>query len=153
MEDRVVRLERLGPLRVAAVHAFGASPELAAMEKLRAWAGPKGLLQDSATNRIFGHNNPPPRAAGDPYGYDFLIAIGSDVEVEGAVQVREIPRKLWATTPTRGVQNIHQAWMDLFRWCEEHKLGEQGTGLEEHLSPLGDPVEEIEFKLWLPVLD
>ncbi len=153
MEDRVVRLERLGPMRVAAVHAFGASPELAAMEKLRAWAGPRGLLEDRKAHRVFGHNNPPPRAPGDPYGYDFLIAIGSDVAVEGAVQVREIPRKMWATTRTRGVQNIHEAWVELFRWCEEHNLEEQGTGLEEHLSPFNIPVEEIEFRLWLPVLD
>lgn len=153
MEPRVVRLERLGPLRAVAVHAFGTSPEPAAMEKLRAWAGPRGLLEDRAAHRVFGHNNPPPRAAGEPYGYDFLIVVGPDVAVEGAVQVREVPRKMWATTSTRGVQTIQQAWVDLFRWCDERKLEEQGTGLEEHLSPFDVPVEEIAFKLWLPVMD
>lgn len=153
METSEVHLERLGPLRVAVVHAFGPSPELAAREKLRVWAQPKGFLEDRAKHRIFGHNNPPPRAAGDSYGYDFLIVVGPEVAAEGAVHIREIPRKPWATTRARGVQNIHEAWVDLFGWCEERKLAEQGTGLEEHLSPFDAAVEEIDFKLWLPVSD
>lgn len=153
MGAREIRLERLGPLRVAVAHAFGPSPEPLALEKLRAWAASRGLLEDRVSHRVFGHNNPPPRAAGDAYGYDFLIVVGPEVAVEGPVHVRDVPRKLWATTRVRGVQNLPGAWRDLFGWCEERKLEEEGTGLEEHLSPFDVPVEEIDFKLWLPVSD
>ncbi len=41
-----VRIERLMPLRVASVRVISEAPERDAWEKLRAWAEPRGLLED-----------------------------------------------------------------------------------------------------------
>lgn len=63
MSSLDVRIVKLEPMRVASVWAFGESPETEAHEKLRAWAGPKGLLADPKKYRIFGFNTPTHRAA------------------------------------------------------------------------------------------
>ena len=55
LEVRIITLE---PMRVASVHAFGASPEEKAFSKLIAWARPRGLTEDPKTHRVFGFNNP-----------------------------------------------------------------------------------------------
>ena len=60
MSELDVRIVKLEPMRVASAHALGESPEHDAIEKLIAWAKPKGLLEDPEKHRVFGFNNPDP---------------------------------------------------------------------------------------------
>ena len=46
MSELDVRIVKLEPMRVASLWGYGPEPETIAWEKLRAWADPKGLLDD-----------------------------------------------------------------------------------------------------------
>ena len=72
MTDLDVRIERLDPMRVAAVRAVGAAPESVAWQKMRAWAEPMGLLDDMEKHPVFGFNNPNPSPGQKEYGYEFI---------------------------------------------------------------------------------
>jgi hypothetical protein len=76
MSDLDVRIVTLEPMRVASAHAYSASPEGEAWDKLIAWAKPKGLLEDATAHRIFGFNNPNPSPGTPNYGYEFWIQRG-----------------------------------------------------------------------------
>jgi hypothetical protein len=81
-----VRIESLPPMRVARFHSIGPNPEAQAWTRLRAWAEPRGLLQNARAHPVFGFNNPSPSRAGEEYGYEFWIRVdpesllGSDVK-------------------------------------------------------------------------
>src|SRR5574341_504661 len=55
-----VNIVKLAPMRIASIRALSETPERDAWEKLRAWANPKGLLDDSDKHPVFGFNNPSP---------------------------------------------------------------------------------------------
>ena len=145
LEVRIVRLE---PLRVASVHAFSASPEHDAWEKLMAWAKPKGLLEDSETPRIFGFNNPNPSPGSPNYGYEFWIVVGPEVAPEGEAKIKEFAGGLYAVTRCKGVENIGETWKQLATWCEDSRYRmARHQWLEEHLGPVGTPGAEAELLL------
>ena len=48
MSDLVVRIVRLQPMRVLRFRVVSKTPERDAWAQARAWAGPKGLLEDLA---------------------------------------------------------------------------------------------------------
>ena len=75
MSELDVRIVELEAMRVAGVHGFGPSPEMAAWEKLLAWARPLGLLDDPGSYRIFGFNNPNPTEDKKEYGYELWIRV------------------------------------------------------------------------------
>ena len=70
MSQLDVRVEKLPPMRVASLWGFGPQPEDIAWQKLRAWAGPRGLLDKPEEHPIFGFNNPNPSAGSPNYGYE-----------------------------------------------------------------------------------
>lgn len=145
LEVRIVKLE---PMRVASVYGFGESPEHQAWEKLMAWAGPKGLLDDLEQHRIFGFNNPDPSPGSPNYGYEFWIIVGSDVEPEGEVRVKGFSGGLYAVTRCQGVDNITRTWKQLVAWLNDSKYKRAGhQWLEEHLGPVGTPQDEEELLL------
>ena len=155
MSELQVRIVKLEPMRVASVHAHGASPENDAWEKLIAWAKPKGLLDDSGTHRIFGFNNPDPHPGSPNYGYEFWIAAGPEEKAEGEVTIKEFPGGLYAVTrcEVRGdaYDVIPQAWKQLAAWGEDSEY-RSGTHqwLEEHLA--GD-TDEFVLDLHLPIAE
>ncbi|HSN76415.1 MAG TPA: GyrI-like domain-containing protein, partial [Anaerolineae bacterium] len=101
-----VKIVTLDPMRVASVLGFGPSPEVAAWEKLAAWAGPLGLLAGPDRPRIFGFNNPSPTPASPNYGYEFWIEVGPEVQPDGDVQIKQFGGGLYAVTRCQGVDNI-----------------------------------------------
>jgi DNA gyrase inhibitor GyrI len=148
MSGLEVRIVRLAPLRVASVHAFSASPEHDAWEKLMAWAKPKGLLEDLETHRIFGFNNPNPSPGSPNYGYEFWIVVGPEVAPDGEAKIKEFAGGLYAVTRCKGVENIGETWKQLATWCEESKYRMAShQWLEEHLGPVGTPQAEAELVL------
>jgi hypothetical protein len=82
-----IRRVTLPAMRMASVHGFGQGPELRAWEKLEAWAGPKGYLDDREAHPIFGFNNPNPSPGSPNYGYEFWMKVGPEEEPEGDVRI------------------------------------------------------------------
>lgn len=146
-----VRMVRAGPTRLAFVHAFGDSPEEEAIGALLGWAGPVGLLDGPRGFHLFGANDPPPGGPGEAYGYFFGVTVPDGVELAEGIGLRDLPAATYAVTRVRGVMAITDAWRALYAWVEGSDGYEvAGHGLEELLSPPGDPVDEWTFDLWLP---
>jgi DNA gyrase inhibitor GyrI len=145
-----VRIEKLDPMRVAGVQVISASPEIEAWEQLRAWAGPKGLLDDVQKHPVFGFNNPAPSPGRKEYGYEFWIKIEQGVEVGGNVKEKEFPGGLYAVVTHRGFPNP-QVWKALWDWVQSGKYRWRKTHeLEKPLNPLAAE-SEMAFDLYLPV--
>jgi DNA gyrase inhibitor GyrI len=152
MDELQVRIVSLEPMRVVSVHAYSASPEGDAWDKLVAWARPKGLLEDLETHRIFGFNNPNPSPGSPNYGYEFWIAVGPEVEPEGEIQIKEFPGGLYAVAQCKGIPSIGEVWKQLVTWREDSPYkSAHHQWLEEHLSPDGTPLEELVLDLYLPI--
>ena len=154
MGELQVRIVKLEPMRVASAHAYSASPEGDAFEKLVAWAQPKGLTDDLKTHRIFGFSNPDPTPGSPNYGYEFWIAVGPDVEPKGEIKVKDFNGGLYAVTRCKGVENIHPTWQKLVTWLEDSKYrGAHHQWLEEHLSEISAPPDELLIDLYAPIAE
>ena len=152
MSDLDVRIVKLESMRVASVRGFSESPEKLAWEKLVAWAKPKGLLDDLKQHRIFGFNNPDPSPGSPNYGYEFWIMVGPDVEPEGEVRIQDFLGGLYAVTRCQGVDNITETWKQLIRWGVDSKYKHAShQWLEEHLTPIGAPFDQMTLDLYLPI--
>lgn len=156
MSELKVRIVRLEPMRVASVHALGASPERDALGKLLAWAEPKGLLSDHETHRIFGFDNPNPSPGSPNYGYEFWITVGPEVEPEGEVRIQDFDGGLYAVTRCQGVSNIGATWKTLGTWVEDSKYrSARHQWLEEHIGPADAPQDEeaLVLDLFFPIAE
>ena len=150
-----VTIERLDPMRIASFRVIGESPEPEAWEKLKSWAEPKGLLDDIEKYPIFGFNNPSPEPGSKVYGYEFWIRIGSDIETESDIEVKEFGGGLYAVTTCKGLSTIGETWMKLWEWVNssESDYVWRKTHELEKLQNLMAPEEDLEFKLYLPIED
>jgi DNA gyrase inhibitor GyrI len=156
MSTLQVEIVRLDSMRVAAFYGFGAEPEFQAMNKLIAWARPRGLLDGGSAHRIFGFNNPSPTAASPHYGYEFWIEL-NEGEADslaadsdgGGVELKSFTGGVYAITRCRGVAAIPDAWRELVTWCEDspYAFG-RAQCLEQHIGALDGPIEELEFALY-----
>jgi DNA gyrase inhibitor GyrI len=158
MNDIEVRIVKLPPMRVASVHGFGREPENQAHEKLRAWAGPRGYLDDPEHHRIFGFNNPNPSPGSPNYGYELWITVGPEVKPEGEVRILGFAGGLYAVTGLLEVGDpyvtIPDAWKRLHKWCEDSKY-KFGTHqwLEEHLPAKDTTWGQWTLDLYLPIAE
>ncbi|TFH34574.1 MAG: AraC family transcriptional regulator [Anaerolineales bacterium] len=148
-----VRIEKLGPMTVASSHAIGKSPELKAWEQLRAWAEPKGFLDNLNRHPVFGFNNPGPTEGNEEYGYEFWIAIEPDSKLEGIIQSKQFPGGIYAVMRCllMGDPGVHQSWKLLWEWAQskDYRWG-KSHGLEKFINPLAS-VDDIELELYLPI--
>ena len=153
LEVSTVKLE---PMRVATVRAVSERAEGAAWKKMRAWAEPKGLLEDPEKHPVFGFNDPkiPGRKE---YGYEYLIRVGLDVKPEGDVQVKDFPGGLYAVTRRKVIEDpykeIPEVWRNLADWVKSSKY-EFGKHqwLEKHIWE--EPYESYEglvLDLYCPI--
>lgn len=134
MTEREVTIKRIEPMRVARFHAFGKSPEMDCINKMLAWAKPKGLINDANTHRVFGFNNPNPSPDKSEYGYDLLIEIGDELEPEEGIKIEEFSGGLYAVTQVNSIPDIGPGWQFLNDWTKEnnYKCGEH-QWVEEHV--------------------
>jgi DNA gyrase inhibitor GyrI len=156
MSELEVRIVKLEPIRVASFHAFSATPEHDAIRKLIAWAQPKGMLNGTARQRIFGFNNPDPSPGSPNYGYEFWITVGPDVQPGEGLTIKEFPGGLYAVTRCEvkdPYKDIPGTWERLATWCEDSKYHmARHQWLEEHLAPYPIAVtEEFTLDLYLPI--
>ena len=154
MSELEVRIVRLEPMRVASVHGFGESPEGQALEKLIAWARPKGLLDDLEQHGVFGFNNPDPSPGSSNYGYEFWIVVGPDVGPEGEVSIKEFSGGLYAVTRCKGVSNIGKTWHQLGTWRENSKYKRAyHQWLEKPIGQIEVSPEELLLDLYCPIAE
>lgn len=155
MNELTVRIVKLEPLRVASFQGFGASPEHLAAQKLAAWAGPRGYLDDRKRRRIFGFNNPNPSPGSPNYGYEFWLVVGPEVGPEENVPIREFEGGLYAVTRCQSVEAIGATWQALVKWLTGSKYGHADhQWLEEHLNstfPASD--SELLLDLYAPIAE
>lgn len=145
-----VRVEKLPPIRVARFHALGRSPESEAWARLRAWAKPRGLLQNCAANPVFGFNNPSPSQPDTEYGYELWIGIDPETQIESGVEIQNFSGGWYAVTTCQGLPNP-AIWMQLFGWMQTCPHRHRSTHeLERVHDPLA-PESKMRFDLYLPI--
>ena len=158
MSEQGVRIVKLKGFRAASVYGFGPQPEEQAWQKLRAWAGPRGYLDDLEHHRVFGFNNPNPSPASPNYGYELWIAVGPEVEPEGDVRIVEFMGGLYAVGHLTAMgdpsQTIPAAWEKLYTWCEDSKFRfASHQWLEEHLRTAETPPGDFTLDLYMPIAE
>ena len=152
MDELQVRIVELKPMRMASVHAYSATPEHDAWDKLIAWAGSQALLEDRSSYRIFGFNNPSPSPGSPNYGYEFWITVGPEVEAKDVAKIVTFSGGRYAVTRCAGIPQLVGTWPRLVTWVEENGY-QHGNHqwLEENLSPIGTPDMELLMDLYMPI--
>jgi len=155
MADLGVSIVTLEPMRVASVRAISETPERDAWKKARAWALPRGLLDDVEEHPVFGFNNPDPSPDRKEYGYEFWIRIGPEIEPEGEIEAKEFAGGLYAVTTceVRGDpwETIPAAWKRLLDWCRSSRYR---MGNHQWLEKVRDPRAsegDLVLDLYLPI--
>jgi DNA gyrase inhibitor GyrI len=163
MADFEARIERLDRMKVASVQAFGENPESEAWRKAEAWAGPLGLLDDLDKHSVFGFNNPAPSPDRTEYGYEFWVAIDSEIEADANIEMKEFGGGLYAVTTCNLSDEINseffqkegylESWKKLDDWVEQSRF-QPGShqGLEKPQDP-SVPETELVLDLYYPIVE
>lgn len=156
MEEMMLEVEivKLKAMYVATFYGFGENPEQTAWNKLMAWAKPKGLLDDPVAHPMYGYNNPPPSEGSPKYGYELLIKVDPGTEPANGMRVELFYGGVYAVTRCT-LENIHQTWMNLYKWTEEKGYMHTYTpGLEKAMSSIEDMTDPSKFimELYLPIV-
>jgi DNA gyrase inhibitor GyrI/DNA-binding HxlR family transcriptional regulator len=163
MKEFNVRIVTLEPMRVASVQAISETPEHDAWERMRAWAEPKGLLENLEEHPVFGFNNPNPSPGKKEYGYEFWIRVGPDVKPEGHVKIKQVEGGLYAVTTCNLKEELEsqffrengylESWKKITEWVESstyhlgshqclEKAHEPGASEDNLILDLYCPLEE-----------
>ena len=161
MKEFEVKIVKLEPMRVASARAISKTPEHDAWEKMRAWAEPKGLLEDIERHPVFGFNNPNPSPEREDYGYEFWVRVGPDIEPEGNVEIKEFEGGLFAVTTCKLKEEIQseffqkegylESWKKIVDWVKssKYKFGKRQC-LEKAHDP-GASDEELILDLYCSI--
>ena len=158
LEAKIVKLE---PMRIASAQVISATPENDAWKTMRAWAEPKGLLEDPEKHPVFGFNNPNPSPDRKEYGYEFWIRVEPDVEAEGDIKIKEFKGGLYAVTTCKLKEELEseffrkegflESWKKLVDWVKSSKYT---YGKHQCLEKAHDPnasEEELVLDLYCPI--
>lgn len=161
MKEFEVKIMKLKPMSVASVQAIGTTPENDAWAKMRAWAEPKGLLEDLEKHPVFGFNNPNPSPDKKEYGYEFWISVEPDVETGGDIKIKEFEGGLYAVTTCTLKEELEseffqkegylESWKKLVDWVKSSKYA---YGKHQCLEKTHDPKaseEELVLDLYCPI--
>ena len=161
MKEFEVKIVRLEPMRVASARVISETPENDAWQKMRAWAEPKGLLEDLKKHPVFGFNNPNPSPDRKEYGYEFWIRVEPDVEPEGDIKFKEFEGGLYAVTTCKLKEELEseffqkegylESWKKLVDWVKssKYRYGKR-QGLEKAHDPNASE-EELVLDLYCPI--
>lgn len=71
----------------------------------------------------------------------------------GEIRVKQFPGSLCAVTSIEKLADIGAAWEYLYQWIQQSERYEHAhmDGLEQVLSSVGTPEEQLSFNLWLPI--
>ena len=149
-----VQIVDLSPMRVASALGYGTEPENQAAGMIVEFAKSIGLTPGDPGYRTFGFNNPNPSPGSPNYGYEIWLVIGSDVEAEEPITIKDVPGAKYAVTRFTGLSNIGRAWRELVAWFEDSPYTRPpnwANGLEEVLNPTETDPEKWLFDLYLPI--
>lgn len=148
-----VRIVRLAPVRVASSYGFGSSPEGEAWRKILAWAEAAGVPHEVQPGRYFGFNNPNPSPGSPNYGYEQWLVLDADATPQSSpdITIKSFAGGLYAVTRCT-LPQIGAAWQQLSAWRETsaYRHGHH-QWLEEAVSPLGTPFENMVMDIYLPI--
>jgi DNA gyrase inhibitor GyrI len=154
MNEQEVRIVHLPAMRVAGVHAFGATPEDDAWKNLETFARKHDFFDTlESEHRIFGFNNPNPSPGSPNYGYEFWVTVPPEVD---GPEVRQAPGGMYAMLRWDGMGNPYEsipaAWQRLVQWAEKsrYRMLEQQC-LEEHICPDHRVDNGFMLDLYLPI--
>ncbi len=160
MKEFTVKIVELPPMRVASVQAISESPEHDAWEKMRAWAEPRGLLEDLKDHPVFGFNNPDPSPNKKEYGYEFWIRVDAEMKSD-EVTIKDFGGGLYAVTTCNLKEELQseffkekgylESWKRLVDWVESSKYT---MGSHQCLEKAHDPEaseEELILDLYCPI--
>lgn len=152
MTEQEVRIVRLAPMRVASAYGFGPSPEEIAFETLLTWARAGGLIT-SDPPPLFGFDNPMPSPGSPNYGYEVWLVVGPDVIGTDAITVKDFAGGLYAVARCT-LPQIGAAWQRLVAWREgSHYHCAPHQCLEERISPLGTPFDDVVMDIYLALAE
>ncbi|MFX1251434.1 MAG: GyrI-like domain-containing protein [Promethearchaeota archaeon] len=159
--DLEVRIVMLEPMRVASVRVISEAPENEAWKKMRAWAEPKGLLDDLKKHPVFGFNNPDPKPGNKEYGYEFWIQIDSNFESDSEVEIKEFEGGLYAVATCNLYEDMQSeffrkegwipTWKNLIEWVKSSKYE---FGKHQTLEKTHDPnaaEKDIILDIYCPI--
>jgi DNA gyrase inhibitor GyrI/DNA-binding HxlR family transcriptional regulator len=161
MKEFKVEIVQLEPMSVAQVRAISATPERDAWEKMRSWAEPKGLLEDTDTHPVFGFNNPDPSPDRKEYGYEFWIRVAPSTQPSGDIEIKKFQGGLYAVTTCKLKEEIEseffkeqgylESWKNIVDWVKssKYKFGKHQC-LEKAHDP-GASEEELILDLYCPI--
>ena len=161
MKKLNVNIVELEPMRVASVRAISETPEHDAWEKMRAWAEPKGLLEDIEKHPVYGFNSPDPSPDRKEYGYEFWIRVELDTQPTGDVEIKKFQGGLYAVTTCKLKEELEseffkkegylESWKNIVDWVKssKYKFGKHQC-LEKAHEP-GASDEELILDLYCPI--
>jgi DNA gyrase inhibitor GyrI len=157
MTDLEPRIVTLDPMRVATARAVSEAPERDAWEKIRAYAEPRGLLDNLDHHPVFGFNNPNPSAGQKEYGYEFWIRVDPEIEPQSEIEIKDFPGGRYAVTTCRLVSDpdgsVPEIWKKLWEWVQSSSYSWRKTHELEKLNDPNAPEEEMVLDLYLPIED
>jgi DNA gyrase inhibitor GyrI len=155
MSDLMVRVEKLEPMRIASVRVISETPERDAWDKLRAWAGAKGLLDHIDQHPVFGFNHPSPSPKQKAYGYEFWLRVDRDFKSEGEIEVKDFAGGLYAVATCKlqedPLGSVGEVWRKLWNWAQTGDYKWRRTHeLEKPHHPQASE-EDMVLDLYLPI--
>jgi DNA gyrase inhibitor GyrI len=153
MNPLKVRLVTLKPLRMACTSAYGTSPEIEAWQQMERFIAQTDLLEDSQSQRYFGHNIPDTTSDDSSYGYRVCVTCEGAIHPLNEVQITEFQGGYYAVTQCKGIENVYTTWKALDDWVKENKYRRADhQWFEEAFSRPGEtPLEDIILDLHLPI--
>lgn len=149
-ESNDIRIIELKPMKVAYYRAESASPETDAWKVMMKWVA-ENRLEELATTRFFGFNNPSPSPEKLEYGYEVWVTVPDNVRETEQIKIKDFRGGLYSVTCCQ-LHNITERWKGLTEWVKEngYNLGEH-QWLEETISPNKNPNEHTQFDLYCPI--
>ncbi|MBT3389069.1 MAG: hypothetical protein HN413_01515 [Chloroflexi bacterium] len=153
MSELEVKIIELPPMRMISAYGFGTEPEPIAWDKMLIFALAKSLRKEGELPQTFGFNNPNPSKGSPNYGYELWMPVVEDVLPEGDLRIVHFTGGLYAVTPFKDLNKIGKVWQQLAHWREaSHYKRGQHQWLEEQTAA-SDVLEELEFNLYLPIIE
>jgi DNA gyrase inhibitor GyrI len=141
-----IKIKKIEPMLVAAIHSLADNPENDGWNKLKAWASKEGIFGNS-DHPIFGFNN----AVGDKHGYEFWIKVDPNQEPSGEISIKKFEGGEFGVIQCFGVENLSKSWKELINWRQKMGYKIPDERYFEHHTNFEDDGNKIEFDLYLPI--
>ena len=145
-----IRIIELKSMKVAYYRAESPSPEIDAWNVMKKWVD-DNRLEELATTRFFGFNNPNPSPEKAEYGYEVWVTVPDSLQESEKIKTKDYKGGLYCVTCCQ-LHNITDKWKRLGEWVKEseYDFGDH-QWLEETISPDKNPNENTQFDLYYPI--